>query len=104
MGHDDAAKAPAHELLHGPQAPVAVLIAFPSGHHLLVNAGPGEDQGLEEGLPLHRTARDPLLQQGRQGAIGAGGDDLMQPGHQPHARQFRQGGDSGGHGQGIELA
>ena len=103
LGPGDAAKAPAHELLHGPQAPVGVLIAVPFGHPLLINTGPSEDQGLEEGLPLHRTARDPLLQQGRQEAIGAGGDGLIQPRHQPHARQLRQGGDGGGHGQGIEL-
>ena len=107
VGHvspGDAAKAPAHQLLQGPQAPVGVLIAAPTGQHLLLHARPGKDQGLEQGLPLHRTARDPLLQQGRQGAIRAGGDGLMQPGHQPHARQIRQGGDGGGHGERIEQA
>ena len=107
VGHlspGDAAKAPAHQLLHGPEAPVGVLIAAPTGQHLILNAGPGEDQGLEQSHPLHRTARDPLLQQGRQGAMGAGGDGLMQPGHHPHTRQLRQGGDGGGHGQGIEQA
>ena len=107
MGHvspGDAAKAPAHQLLHGPEAPVGVLIAAPTGQNLIFNAGPGEDQGLEQSLPLHRTARDPLLQQGRQGAMGAGGDGLMQPGHHPHARQLRQGGDGSGHGVRIEQA
>ena len=103
LGPGDAAKAPAHQLLHGPQAPVGVLITCPAGQHLLLNAGPGKDQGLDQGRPLHRIARDPLLQQGRQGAIGAGGDGLVQPGHQTHAPQLRQGGDGGGHGKGVQL-
>ena len=102
LGPDGAAKAPAHQLLHGPEAPVGVLIAAPTGQHLILNAGPGENQGLEQGLPLERIARDPLLQQGRQGAMGAGGDGLMQPGHHPHSRQLRQGGDGSGNGEGIE--
>ena len=89
LGPGDAAKAPADQLLHGPQAAVGVLVAVPSGQHLLLNAGPGKDQGLDQGLPLGRTARTPLLQQRRQGAIGAGGDGLVESGHQPHAPELR---------------
>ena len=68
------------------------------------NAGPGKDQGLDQGLPLRRTARDPLLQQGLQGAVGAGGDRLVQPGNEPHARQLWQGGNGRGYRKRIELA
>ena len=89
LGPGDAAKAPAHQLLHGPQAAVGVLVAIPSGQHLLLNAGPGKDQWLDQRLPLRRTARAPLLQQGRQGAIGTSGHGLLEASHHPHAPEIR---------------
>ena len=104
LGPGHRTEAAAHQLLHGPQAAEGVLITVPAGQHLLLNPGPGEDQRLDQGLPLHGTAGDPLLQQGRQGAIGAGGNRLMQRGHQPHPRQFRQSGDGIGNRKGLELA